>query len=237
MCGLLVGCEGLSGLPSRETPIPMSVKQIPGVNDSHPSEYVLCDIKGGAWGCDTLTPKNNYSSVVTNSTESISRQEKISISKLVNNAIKQVAPPIQASVNNKKVVTQSSVSGEGDKNTSNQTSKTKSVPLIPPIAVIYFDFDSSVLNKDGDLVLSSVLEDLPGKSVELHGYTDNIGSEAYNTNLGLDRAISVKTYFEKLGSNITNIQAYGHGLCCYVGPNTTSDQRAKNRRVEIYIAD
>ena len=185
--------------------------------ESHPAEYVFCDMKGGFWGCEEATPKTpiKYVAVEHGDTTPIT------------DAVKGV---IKGAANTQIAVTPGS-------NEEPAESNEKPVSSVPPIAVVYFDFDSSIIKADAKLTLLDALVDLEGKSVELHGYTDNVGSETYNNWLGLRRANKVKEFFKTANSTATQIEAYGHGLCCYAAPNGTDEQRAKNRRVEIYVTD
>ena len=77
-----------------------------------------------------------------------------------------------------------------------------------------------------------------GTLVEIHGHTDNQGSADHNQKLSEDRAFAVKKWLEEQSS--TNfpegrIKVFAHGMSQPVAPNSTSEGRAKNRRVEIVM--
>lgn len=200
---------GCTSLPNREIPHELGVKQVPGMAEGHPAEYVFCDMKGGAWGCEEATPKTPIKYVA------VDHGDTTPITDAIKGAIKGLASAATEGANFSE----------------------KAVPNVPPVAVVYFDFDSSIIKADAKLTLLDALVKLEGRSIELHGYTDNVGSETYNNWLGLRRAKKVKEFFEMANSTATQIDAYGHGLCCYAEPNGTDEQRAKNRRVEIYVTD
>jgi len=76
--------------------------------------------------------------------------------------------------------------------------------------------------------------------VDVEGHTDNIPihTKKYPSNweLSTARAMSVVRYFHQAeGIDAAQLAAVGHGEFRPLLPNTTSKNRAKNRRVEIYI--
>ncbi|HFQ88912.1 MAG TPA: hypothetical protein ENK27_02450 [Desulfobulbus sp.] len=72
--------------------------------------------------------------------------------------------------------------------------------------------------------------------VVLSGFTDNIGSEAYNLRLSRQRAESVRNYLaKKFGIARKRMLLYWYGLARPVAPNTTPEGRQRNRRVTITL--
>ena len=112
----------------------------------------------------------------------------------------------------------------------------KVVPNASPIAVIYFDFDRFVLKPEDKISLLDSIAFIGDKPIELHGYADSIGDKNYNHFLGLQRANKIKDFYLKTGISPSKVAVYGHGFCCYSEPNETKEQRAKSRRVEIYLS-
>ena len=104
---------------------------------------------------------------------------------------------------------------------------------------VLFDFNKFILKPKAKSALLSVadfIKEHPGKKLVVTGYTDNIGSDAYNLKLSLQRAQSVADYLmyvERLSSSIFSIE--GKGKANPVASNDTEAGRAKNRRVEIKI--
>jgi outer membrane protein OmpA-like peptidoglycan-associated protein len=89
--------------------------------------------------------------------------------------------------------------------------------------------------------LKSLFNDLVvagGTLVEVHGHTDNQGTADANQKLSEARAFAVKTWLEQQSpTNFPDgrVRVFAHGMTQPVAPNTTSDGRSKNRRVEIVL--
>lgn len=100
---------------------------------------------------------------------------------------------------------------------------------------VNFAFDSSVLDAKSQSILNEVatlLKASPNQKVLLEGWTDSVGTDAYNMGLSQRRADSVKTYLVKQGIPATNILAAGKGKS-FKYDNATAEGRYLNRRVEI----
>ena len=80
----------------------------------------------------------------------------------------------------------------------------------------------------------NTLKDNPDISVEIRGYTDNVGSVASNTKLSLRRAQAVKAWLVKKGIQAERIGVKGYGPENPIGDNSTEDGRMKNRRIEFF---
>ncbi len=104
---------------------------------------------------------------------------------------------------------------------------------------VLFDFDKSTLTKADLKELQKAVafvKKYPGAKIRLDGYTDSIGTDAYNIKLSERRAAAVKDYLIKEAAvDSSKITAVGHGEADPVADNKTSKGRAKNRRVEISI--
>ncbi|TAM10132.1 MAG: OmpA family protein [Nevskiaceae bacterium] len=106
------------------------------------------------------------------------------------------------------------------------------------LAGVNFEFDKSRLEPHAVSILDMVaqaLNDRKGVSVELDGYTDSIGSSAYNVKLSDRRANIVKQYLSKHGVAASRMEAKGFGMADPVADNGTAEGRAKNRRTEVKI--
>jgi peptidoglycan-associated lipoprotein len=87
-----------------------------------------------------------------------------------------------------------------------------------------------------DALASKILADPQGAFFEIEGHTDATGSKAYNDQLGMARAETVKRYLyerHQIPLHRMNVISYGRGKP--VAPNTTRNGRAQNRRVVIKI--
>jgi len=77
----------------------------------------------------------------------------------------------------------------------------------------------------------------PATQVSIIGHTDSSGSDAINNPLSVDRANSARDYLVSRGVSAPRIATEGRGSREPVADNNTSAGRAKNRRVEIYVAE
>ena len=68
------------------------------------------------------------------------------------------------------------------------------------------------------------------------GYTDNVGEDADNSTLSLQRAEAVRDQLVSLGADANKFQVSGAGETNPIADNTTDEGRAKNRRVEVAVA-
>lgn len=66
-------------------------------------------------------------------------------------------------------------------------------------------------------------------------HTDNTGSEPYREQLTADRVNSVFDWFDTSGSDTRYLFSYALGDDMPLKPNDSMDNRAKNRRLEIYL--
>lgn len=69
------------------------------------------------------------------------------------------------------------------------------------------------------------------------GHTDSTGSDTINDPLSLERAEAVRRYLVTRGVDGSRIVVQGMGSRQPVASNTTEDGRARNRRVEIFLAE
>lgn len=111
-----------------------------------------------------------------------------------------------------------------------------------------FDFDKAVLKPEGQQALDNFASNLSGVNYDLIiavGYTDRIGSEAYNKKLSVRRAEAVKSYLVSRGINPDQIFTDGKGEANPVTGDTCKGSRANrslinclapDRRVEIEVA-
>ena len=110
-------------------------------------------------------------------------------------------------------------------------------PLVYSDVVLNFQFGRSELTDEAKRKLTSALV-IPKPnarvSVALEGHADWTGPEAYNEQLGLDRAESVRRYLaEQLRIPAGQISVTSYGENSPAAPNTTRERRAHNRRVVI----
>jgi outer membrane protein OmpA-like peptidoglycan-associated protein len=107
---------------------------------------------------------------------------------------------------------------------------------------VKFSFDADKVPPDAQAVLDDLATKVKGldKAVylEIEGNTDNIGSEEYNQRLGAMRAEAVRNYLaEKSGIPLHAMNIISFGETKPVAANTTSEGRAKNRRVVVRVLE
>lgn len=103
---------------------------------------------------------------------------------------------------------------------------------------IHFKLGSDVILSASYPILDDVITLLkynPQIHVRIEGYTDNIGSPAYNKMLSQKRAESVMDYLIQHGISSDRLVAIGFGEQFPIASNKTPAGRAKNRRVEFKI--
>lgn len=102
----------------------------------------------------------------------------------------------------------------------------------------FFDFDKSILKQEAKTKLDDMASKLKGVDVEVIvavGHTDSIGTDAYNQKLSERRADAVKAYIVSTGFEAKRVFSEGKGESKPAVDNKTSENRAKNRRVEIEV--
>ncbi|HGO5855087.1 TPA: porin OmpA [Mannheimia haemolytica] len=114
---------------------------------------------------------------------------------------------------------------------------------------VLFDFGKSNLKPAAAAALDAAHTEisnlgLANPAIQVNGYTDRIGKEAYNLKLSQRRAESVANYIVSKGANPANITAVGYGKANPVTGNTCDAVKgrkaliaclAPDRRVEIQV--
>ena len=104
--------------------------------------------------------------------------------------------------------------------------------------VVYFEFDSSVIDSQGKSVLNAKAEWLssnPGVSVIIEGHCDERGTAAYNLALGAKRADAVKKFMTDMGLDNLSIETQSYGEEKPADYNHNEEAWAKNRRACFVI--
>jgi outer membrane protein OmpA-like peptidoglycan-associated protein len=103
---------------------------------------------------------------------------------------------------------------------------------------VNFDFNKSDIRPDAAPILdqaAATLKEYGDVTVVVNGYTDSIGTDAYNERLSLRRAESVRAYLERRGVAAGRMTVKGFGKSDPVASNATAEGRAQNRRVELIV--
>ncbi len=101
---------------------------------------------------------------------------------------------------------------------------------------IHFATDSAGVRKREQSVLEKVVEfsnSCPNSIIEVSGYTDARGSEAYNKKLSQKRAEAVVQKLIKKGLRPGRVKAKGYGEANPLSENSSRQGQALNRRIEF----
>jgi outer membrane protein OmpA-like peptidoglycan-associated protein len=81
------------------------------------------------------------------------------------------------------------------------------------------------------------LNNQPNTEIRIVGHTDSTGSPAVNNPLSINRAASARDYLVSRGVEARRILIDGRGEREPIADNSTESGRARNRRIEIYLAE
>lgn len=84
---------------------------------------------------------------------------------------------------------------------------------------------------------ASTLNENPATTVTIIGHTDSTGSDSINQPLSVERASHTRDYLATKGVSPTRIVVEGRGAREPIASNDDNGGRARNRRVEIYVAE
>jgi outer membrane protein OmpA-like peptidoglycan-associated protein len=118
-----------------------------------------------------------------------------------------------------------------------QAVKEKIIHLLQ-IENIEFETAKGALTKKGKETvdkLALILKQYPKIKTEIAGHTDSDGSAEFNQKLSQSRVETVKGRLIARGVNPGRLTAKGYGETKPLVPNTTDENKQKNRRVEIII--
>ncbi|MDP1535113.1 MAG: OmpA family protein [Rubrivivax sp.] len=84
---------------------------------------------------------------------------------------------------------------------------------------------------------ATTLNQNPVTTVTIIGHTDSTGTDAINNPLSVNRAAATRDYLVARGVSANRIAIDGRGSREPIADNNTYDGRAKNRRVEVFVAE
>src|SRR6516162_5930554 len=105
---------------------------------------------------------------------------------------------------------------------------------------VRFDFDKSDIKPEYRDILNriaGILMTLKGYTINVYGYTDDVGTQTYNLQLSQRRAEAVRDFLVQAGISPTIMSSKGFGKSDPRVPGDSEQARAANRRVEIGIVD
>jgi len=105
---------------------------------------------------------------------------------------------------------------------------------------VTFPVNSSEISPSFRNTLDGIAQSLvnyPDSLIDVYGFTDNTGTDAYNLQLSQQRAQAVANYLSYRGVPSSRIatKGFGEDPHYFVASNDTEEGRAMNRRVEIKI--
>lgn len=112
--------------------------------------------------------------------------------------------------------------------------------LVLTLGDVLFDFGQATLKSGGMQTVTQLgdfLNEYPERKILIEGFTDSIGSEAFNQALSAKRAENVKNALMNNGVRSDRIRIRGYGTQHPVASNATEEGRRQNRRVEVVISD
>jgi outer membrane protein OmpA-like peptidoglycan-associated protein len=111
--------------------------------------------------------------------------------------------------------------------------------IVAEISGVQFAVGAASLNADAKVALArfaGIVGIYPSMKFRVEGHTDITGSAETNRTLSLARANSVRDYLAAQGVEAERISVVGLGPDQPVADNSTSQGRARNRRVEIILS-
>jgi outer membrane protein OmpA-like peptidoglycan-associated protein len=111
--------------------------------------------------------------------------------------------------------------------------------LIMNMSDVLFDFGKYTLKPDAQVKLakvSGILLAHPGLTLQVEGYTDNVGSDQFNQKLSEQRAAAVQDFLVSQGIAPGNVSAKGFGKNNPIASNDSAQGRSQNRRVQIVVS-
>ena len=105
---------------------------------------------------------------------------------------------------------------------------------------ILFDTNKATLKPNAQIAmgkLAGIVSVFPNINLRVEGHTDSTGTDAINDRLSRERAQSVVSFLQAQGVAASRMASEGYGSRMPVADNSTVEGRAKNRRVEIILAE
>lgn len=141
-----------------------------------------------------------------------------------------------------KIITKEELIASEDRTIDAKNMEMKSIKLGEPYTIndILFATASDELTGRSKFILKQFgrfLKENENISVLIQGHTDNIGDPNKNLTLSERRAKSVRNYLEQIGIGKNRLEAEGYGDTQPKVPNTTPENRQKNRRTDFVIQE
>jgi outer membrane protein OmpA-like peptidoglycan-associated protein len=112
--------------------------------------------------------------------------------------------------------------------------------MVLTLGDVLFDTGRATLNPGAAMKLDRLaqfLNEHPDRRVQIEGFTDSVGGDAYNQDLSERRAEAVKAALTMRGIDPSRITTEGYGKAYPVASNSDPGGRQLNRRVEVVIGN
>jgi outer membrane protein OmpA-like peptidoglycan-associated protein len=112
--------------------------------------------------------------------------------------------------------------------------------MVITLGDVLFETGKDRLRGQGLVAVTKIADFLrryPERTVEVEGFTDSVGSDAYNQDLSERRADAIRFALVDAGIVPARITARGYGETHPIASNADSTGRQMNRRVEVVISD
>jgi len=110
--------------------------------------------------------------------------------------------------------------------------------VVPTSYIVYFDFDSDQLSAEAMSLIERALAapgDAASRRYSLTGHADRSGSDSYNLDLSVRRAVTVRDYLIDHGIDPNNTSVAGRGESEPAMATADGVAEPKNRRVEMLV--
>lgn len=110
--------------------------------------------------------------------------------------------------------------------------------LIMNMSDVLFELNKATLAPGAQVKLAKIagiLLSYPDLKIQVNGYTDSTGTDAYNQQLSEQRAAAVRDFLTAQGVSANAIGSQGFGKNDPVASNETAAGRQQNRRVELVV--
>jgi len=121
-----------------------------------------------------------------------------------------------------------------------ETKRTRDGILVNLKSELLFQTGSAILKEDAISQLErlgDILAKYPEDRIRIEGYTDSTGTDEINNKLSRERAATVVEFLQSQGIAGARMTSEGYGSKFPVASNDTKEGKAKNRRVEIVLAE
>ncbi len=112
--------------------------------------------------------------------------------------------------------------------------------IVVSLPDILFDVNKATLKQNTQVALgklAGIVSLFPNINLRIEGYTDSTGTDEINNRLSRERAGAVMMFLRQQGVAERRMSVEGYGSKFPVADNSTPEGRARNRRVEIVLAE